>query len=245
MFLLEINRQIDPIARLLGSWICEITFPSILIRIVLAAFFGGVIGIERTTKKHAAGLRTYILVCIGSCIAMMTNQFIVETYQTGDAARFGAQVISGIGFLGAGTIIVTSRSRIKGLTTAAALWACATMGLALGAGFYTLAITAFVVIFVVLTFLPVLENYFTKHTNNYELHIEFDSSDNLKLFIKYIRQRNMKIRSLERNMAYDSSGLSVYTIYICQAREYRLGNHAQVIEDIKQLDYVNYVEEIY
>lgn len=245
MFLLDINRELDPIVSWLGEWLADLNIWSVLIRLVLSTIFGGVIGIERTTKKHAAGLRTYILVCIGSCMAILTNQFIVESYNTGDVGRMAAQVISGIGFLGAGTIIVTSRNRIKGLTTAAALWACASMGLAIGIGFYTLAVTGFAIIFVVLTFLPILENYFTRHTNNYELHIEFESSDNLKLFIKYIRERNMKIKSLERNMAYDSSGLSVYTIYISQEKEFHFGNHSQIIEEIKALDYVNYVEEIY
>lgn len=245
MILSEVVNSIDPICRHLAPWLEEINVWSITIRLLIAGLFGGVIGIERTTKKHAAGLRTYILVCIGACMAMLTNQFIYETYGVGDVARIGAQVISGIGFLGAGTIIVTSRSRIKGLTTAAALWACACMGLAVGIGFYTLAVIGFVIIFTSLTFLPVLENYFTRHTNNYEIHIEFDSSDNLKLFIKYIRERNMKIKSIERNMAYDSSGLSVYTIYISQDKEFHFGNHAQIIEDIRALDYVNYVEEIY
>lgn len=245
MFLFNINRSIDPIVSWLGDWLGDITIESIIIRLILSALFGGIIGIERTTKKHAAGLRTYILVCIGSCMAMLTNQFIVEVYDYGDVGRIGAQVISGIGFLGAGTIIITSRNRIKGLTTAAALWACATMGLAIGIGFYTLAIIGFVVIFGSITFLPFLENYFTKHTSNYELHIEFVSSDNLREFIKYVRERNMKIKSLEKNLAYESSGLSVYTIYLSHEREFHLEDHSAIIEDIRKLDYVNYVEEIY
>ena len=139
---------VDPIVKLVGDWLFEINALSIFIRLFLAALFGGIIGIERTTKKHAAGLRTYILVAIGACMIMLTNLFIVETFETGDIGRMGAQVISGIGFLGAGTIIITSRNRIKGLTTAAALWACAAMGLALGIGFYALALIGFIIIFI-------------------------------------------------------------------------------------------------
>lgn len=236
---------VDPFVKMTGwDWLYEINIYSILVKLVLATIFGGIIGVERTTKKHAAGLRTYMLVCIGSAMAMMINDFLTMQYNTGDASRIGAQVISGIGFLGAGTIIVTSRSRIKGLTTAAALWACAAMGLSIGAGFYTAAIIGFVFIYVILTLLPYLENFINKHTSNFEIHIEFESRDDLKFFIKYIRDNNMKIKSIERNMAYESSGLSVYTIYISGMKEFKFDNHSQVIEDIKNLDYVNYVEEI-
>lgn len=245
MNLFSYMAYIDPLAELIGSWLYEINVISISIRIVLAALFGGIIGIERTTKKHAAGLRTYILVSIGSCMIMLTNLFIVETFGTGDIGRMGAQVISGIGFLGAGTIIITSRNRIKGLTTAAALWACAAMGLALGVGFYTLALIGFVIIFIVLTFLPIIENYFSKHTSNYEIHIEFERSENLREFINYVRERNLKIKALEKNMAYESSGLSVYTIYLSHEKEFKLQSHSEVIEDIRKLSYVHYVEEIY
>lgn len=177
-------------------------------------------------------------------MAMMINEFLLAKYQSGDAARIGAQVISGIGFLGAGTIIVTSRNRIKGLTTAAALWASAAMGLAIGVGYYTISLIAFLIIFVVLTLLPVLENSINRHINNFEIHIEFQKSENLKDFIAYIRKNNMHIKSIERNNAYQSSGLSVYTMYIAGEKEFKYGNHTQVLEEIKNLDYVNYVEEI-
>ena len=245
MFLLDIVKYNDPIVELIGEWLGQLNVWSITIRVFLAAIFGGIIGVERTTKKHAAGLRTYILVCIGSCMIMLINIFIVASYGDGDIGRMGAQVISGIGFLGAGTIIITSRSRIKGLTTAAALWACAAMGLSLGVGFYTLAIIGFIIIFIALTFFPVIENYFSKHTSNYEIHIEFEKSENLREFIKYVRERNLKIKALEKNLAYESSGLSVYTIYLSHEREFKIQSHKDVIEDIKKLDYVHYVEEIY
>lgn len=240
-----LSELIDPFVKMLGwDFLAEINLESIIIRLVLATFFGGVIGIERTTKKHAAGLRTYMLVCIGSAMAMMINEFLNKSSGTGDSARIGAQVISGIGFLGAGTIIITSRNRIKGLTTAAALWASAAMGLSIGAGFYALSIVAFVLIYIILTILPALENFINKHTSNYEIHIEFDSESDLKFFIKFIRDKDMKIKSLEKNSAYESSGLSVYTIYISGKREFKFENHANIIEEIRNLNYVNYVEEI-
>jgi len=235
----------DPFVKMLGwEFLANVSIESIVVRLVLATFFGGVIGIERTTKKHAAGLRTYMLVCIGAAMAMMINEFLILTYGSGDSGRIGAQVISGIGFLGAGTIIITSRNRIKGLTTAAALWASAAMGLSIGAGYYTLSIVAFVLIYIILTILPALENFINKHTSNYEIHIEFDSESDLKFFINFIRDRNMKIKSLEKNAAYESSGLSVYTIYISGKKEFKFEDHSDIIEEIRNLNFVNYVEEI-
>jgi len=183
-------------------------------------------------------------VCIGAAMAMMINEFLILTYGSGDSGRIGAQVISGIGFLGAGIIIITSRNRIKGLTTAAALWASAAMGLSIGAGYYTLSIVAFVLIYIILTILPALENFINKHTSNYEIHIEFDSESDLKFFINFIRDRNMKIKSLEKNTAYESSGLSVYTIYISGKKEFKFEDHSDIIEEIRNLNFVNYVEEI-
>ena len=177
---------IDPFVKLLGESgkiLSDITFASILLRLALAIIFGGWIGIDRATKRHSAGLRTYILVCLGSTIVMLTNQYLYQTFETGDVARLGAQVISGIGFLGAGTILVTSRSQIKGLTTAAGLWACACVGLTIGIGFYTLAIIAFILVAIVISILPKLEQYFTSRSGIYSYHVEFISEENLKPFI--------------------------------------------------------------
>ena len=104
---------------------------------VLAFLCGGLVGLEREYKRRPAGFRTHILICMGAAMTTLTSQYLYleMNYQT-DMARLGAQVVAGIGFIGAGTIIVTRRQRIKGLTTAAGLWATAIIGLALGAGFY-------------------------------------------------------------------------------------------------------------
>ena len=123
------------------DYLRDINMVSIILRLSLAMIFGGIIGFDRGKKKRPAGFRTHILVCIGSALAMITNQYIVQVMgMGGDPTRLGAQVISGIGFLGAGTILVTGRQQVKGLTTAAGLWASACMGLALGIGFYEGAI---------------------------------------------------------------------------------------------------------
>lgn len=246
--MLFIYGLIDPICQNLGKvgeYLAEINVLSIFLRLILACLFGGTIGIERSTKKHAAGLRTYILVCMGSALAMLTNQFAFEAFPGTDGSRIGAQVISGIGFLGVGTIVVTSRNRIKGLTTAAGIWACACIGLSLGAGFYSAAIIATFISMITFTLLPRLENYFVKHTKTYELHIELETRQDLKKLITYLREEQIQVKAVERNAAYESSGLSVYTLNVVLPKTKNKTQENHLIEQLKKLEYVNYVEEIY
>ena len=125
----------------------DMTLLSVFVRMLLAVVCGGIIGVEREYKRRPAGFRTHILICLGATMTTLTSQylFLVMNYYT-DIARLGAQVVAGIGFIGAGTIIVTRRQRVKGLTTAAGLWAVAIVGLAVGGGFYEGAIAATVLI---------------------------------------------------------------------------------------------------
>ncbi len=126
----------------------------ILIRFALAVLLGGIIGVERSGTNHDAGLRTHILVCLGSACVMIVSEALVNDY-SGDIMRIGAQVISGIGFLGAGCILVHGK-RIRGLTTAAGLWATACLGLAIGAGYYFIGISmALLIIAAMLALRPV------------------------------------------------------------------------------------------
>ena len=129
----------------------ELTYSSMLIRLLMAVVIGGILGLERGRKNRPAGLRTYMLVCLASAIVMMTNQYVTQCMGTGDPVRMGAQVISGIGFLGAGSIVVTQRNQIRGITTAAGLWASAAVGLAVGIGFYEVAIAGGLAVFSALT----------------------------------------------------------------------------------------------
>ena len=125
------------------------------IKMLLALLCGGVLGVERGRKKRPAGFRTYMLVCLGATLAMMINDFVWLKYGTGDPTRLGAQVISGIGFLGAGTIITTGHNRVKGLTTAAGLWAAACIGLAIGVGYYEGAIIGTTMIVIIMVLLQI------------------------------------------------------------------------------------------
>lgn len=236
---------VDPIAKLLGLWSQEISVGSIIFRVVLSMVFAFIIGVERSARNHAAGVRTYILVTLGSTIAMLTNQFIFETFGSDDISRLGAQVISGIGFLGAGTIIMTSRSQIRGLTTAAGLWACACMGLAIGIGFYTLSLIAVILIFLVFTILQGVEANLKDLSKSFTIHVELNDTKYLKDLVNFIRKNNLTIQRVELNTAYQASGLAVYTIFLFNKNKgFKNMRHIPFLSSIRDLEYVNYVEEI-
>ena len=150
---------------------------SVCVRLLLAMAFGGTIGFERGIRQRAAGLRTHMLLCVGAASTMLVSQYIYASYGVGDPARLSAQVISGIGFLGAGTIIVTRRNQIKGLTTAATLWATACMGLAVGVGFYECALAMYVILIFILLLVNVVDTKYLKIPTSTALYLvkEFPS----------------------------------------------------------------------
>ena len=161
----------------------EVTLLAVIIRIIVSFLLGGILGLERGLKQRPAGLRTYMLVCLGACMIMLINEYIVQVYGTGDPARMAAQVVSGIGFLGAGTIIVTKRSQIKGLTTAAGLWAAAAVGLATGIGFYEAAIIGALVIFMTLSALSTLDSRMHRKTDHFEAYVELSDQVSLGMLM--------------------------------------------------------------
>lgn len=185
----------------------EITYLSIVLRIIAAFFLGGLLGWEREIKKRAAGLRTYMLVCVGSCMIMLTNQYIYQYFGTGDPVRMGAQVVSGIGFLGAGTIVVTHRSKVTGLTTAAGLWASAAVGLALGIGFYEVAFVGALLIIVILTAVYRLDSRIQKKIRRMDLYAEVDSKISIGKLSRSIRNLGIEIESIQidREYSFDSN----------------------------------------
>lgn len=139
-------------------------YMSLIFRLLLACVLGGLIGYERENMHRPAGFRTHILVCVGSALVMVTSEFIFKRYASQvnlDPTRLGAQVISGIGFLGAGTII-RDGFNVKGLTTAASLWAVSCVGIAAGIGFYEGAIAATILIYITLILLRKIEMVFAK-----------------------------------------------------------------------------------
>lgn len=154
----------------------ELNLVSIIVRLSMAVIFGGIIGFGREVEKRPAGLRTHILVSIGATLAMITNIYVSKNYGGNiDPTRIGAQVISGIGFLGAGTILVTGKNKVKGLTTAAGLWASACMGLAIGVGFYEGAIIGCIFIYAVTAILGKVDRRINNNSRNISLYIIINS----------------------------------------------------------------------
>ncbi|MEG1993397.1 MAG: MgtC/SapB family protein [Oscillospiraceae bacterium] len=169
---------------------------SVTLRLLLGVFLGGIIGMEREKHKRPAGFRTHILVCLGSVMAMLTNQYIFENFGGTDISRMAAQVLSGIGFLGAGTIIITGKYEVTGLTTAASLWACAAMGLAIGIGFYEGAIICCAFIFLVITLLVKLDTKLMSKERHITVRIDIGEKKILTSFIEIINKNNLKIVSI-------------------------------------------------
>ena len=181
---------------LMGS-LRDLNILSVFVRLVLAMLFGGNIGFERGIRQRAAGLRTHMLLCVGASSTMLVSQYIYASYGVGDPARLSAQVISGIGFLGAGTIIVTRRNQIKGLTTAATLWATACMGLAVGVGFYECALIMYVVLIFILLLVNVVDNKYLKIPTSTALYLEVRRDVGLGDAIRFIHEIGWNVRDVK------------------------------------------------
>ena len=165
----------------------EITMFSVALRMTLAVVCGGIIGAEREFKRRPAGFRTHIIICLGACMTTLTSQYmaLVLGYFT-DLARLGAQVIAGVGFIGAGTIIVTKRQRVKGLTTAAGLWCSAIIGLALGGGFYEGGILTTLLIMLAELVFAKWEYKLLNSAPEMNLYIEYQGKGTLEQVLKLL-----------------------------------------------------------
>ena len=215
---------------------------SIIVRLSLAAICGGLIGYDRGRKRRPAGFRTLILVCIGSALVMITNQYIIEVlkYDT-DPTRLGAQVISGIGFLGAGTILITGKQQVKGLTTAAGLWASACMGLAIGIGFYEGALMGCIFILGSMTLLHRFDAYVMSKTKLLELYVELVSVKSINKFFDFARNNNMEITNVEIIKTRSEEEMVGLFVTIKQKEKH---DHMKVLTLFGTLDDVVIVEEI-
>ena len=224
-----------------NQYLHEFHLVSVLFRLVLAMILGGILGMERGRKRRPAGFRTYMTVCIASALVMCTSEYMTNVFNTGDPARLGAQVISGIGFLGAGTIIITSK-QVKGLTTAAGLWASACLGLAVGAGFYAGAITCGIFLLLVFSCMSKLDTRLRKNAKQISFFAEFKSMKALGEFIHMMRDKNYKIYDVEINRSKDTVGDLVGAVFWVDLNA--PADHVQVIADFSSFQEVRYVEEL-
>lgn len=232
----------------------EFTFISVLFRLVLAVILGSFIGFEREKRHLPAGLRTYILVCIGATLTMILAQyeyfFIKESISSGlidssvkiDISRFGAQIINGIGFLAAGTIIISAKQEVKGITTAAGLWASACMGLSLGAGFYECVIFGFFTVLISNKFLAVISKYFVQNSCNMNIYLEFNAVEEIRVILNYIKSKGIKVYDMDLEKGNIKSGQRPNAVILMKLKNKT--NHNLIIADISSLDCINLIDEI-
>ncbi len=220
----------------------EVNTVSIIVRVLLAMILGGSLGLERGIKNRPAGFRTYMLVCVGATLVMSTNQYIYQTFGVSDPTRLGAQVVSGIGFLGAGTIIVTKRNQIKGLTTAAGLWAVACLGLALGIGFYTGAMVGGLAIFSSNTFLHILGDKITKKGLLIDVYLEFNNISHISSFLAFLHKNDMEVKDMSMNKGQIPGDEHVALIVTLENP--RRMSSDKILSLLSESEGVMYIEEI-
>ena len=235
----------DPISALLGAWSADLCGASIVLRIALALVLSAIIGCERSSKRHSAGLRTFMVVSLATTVTMLLDVYLQQR------TRFPLYLLScgaviGVAVVSVRSLLLSARSQIKGLTTAAGLWTCGILGLCTGAGLYTVTILGFLALLYCLTWFPWLERYLKNRSNHFEVHLELISPGYLKNFVSTIRRLGLKIDDIEKNTAYTGSGLSVYSISISissqELKKYK--SHRQIIEALRSLDYIYHIEEM-
>ena len=221
----------------------ELTISSVGLRLVMATLLGSFVGIERANKRYAAGIRTFALVCLGSALATVTGLYFAQmSGGVADISRIPSQLLCGIGFLGAGTIIVTDRRQIKGLTTAAGLWVTAAMGIAIGAGLPGPALICFVLVIITNYFMHYMTRYVENHTRTMELYIELERCTVTQLLDLIKDKCGYKIESMERRSEEPIvEGDIILRIEIDMGKRIK---HSIVINDVMELDGVHYAEEI-
>lgn len=228
----------------INDYLHEFSLPVVIIRLLLATICGGIIGFCRSVKRRGAGFKTHILVCLGAALIMLTGEYIFESVSggTGDVARMAAQVVSGVGFLGAGTIMVTGKNQVKGLTTAAGLWACSGIGLALGIGFYTGGLFATLIVFFVYNYMQKIDEIAYEHSRVYDLYVEFESRKYITPFMSAMKERGFRFLSLELSKSKKNKEEIVNATMSIEVSTRAKG--VDVHQFIEELEGVNSVEEI-
>ena len=220
----------------------ELNMLSICLRILLSLAIGGILGVERGRKNRPAGFRTYVLVCLGAALVMMTNQYIYQTFGTSDPARLGAQVISGIGFLGAGTIMVTGRQQIKGITTAAGMWTAACCGLAIGIGFYEGAIIGGILVFLIMESLEKMDGVIRNRSNSVDVYLEFDGKKSFGSFLAAVRALEFDVYNIQVNKNKYSKSRELSVMLSLQSRKKR--TQGEIMTLIGDIEGVSFIEKL-
>lgn len=213
---------------------------SIIIRLMMAMMMGAVIGYERASKKSTAGLRTFSIVCVASALAMIINEYLVYHYGTGDSARLAAQVISGVGFLGMGSIIMTVRNRVRGLTTAATLWATAILGLSVGAGMIVPSFLAFLTMVFIIIVMSPISKHLEKYNRIITIYMEVDQNAGLQQILEFFTEQNYEVLQLEKHMTSPEGDLMLQMELNLNGKYL----HSDIIYQLSHWDTIHYIEEV-
>ena len=222
-----------------------LSFVSVLLRLALSFILSGIIGIERAQKRHSAGLRTFMLVNLFATVGGIIDLFLMET--KGVTIPFiSVAIIVGLAIISANTLLYSSKSQIKGLTTSFALFSSSFIGLSLGFGLYTLSLIGFVLLLVIINTLPAFERLLKNRSNHFEVQIELKNKLDLPKFLDVSRELGIVIDDLEANPAYLNSGIAAYTVSLTVKSEKlkKYKTHEEIIEALSSLDYINEIHEI-
>lgn len=219
----------------------QFTTFGIFLRLATATLAGLLVGLEREAKNKGAGIKTHVLVCIGSALCMIVGEYVYLQFPDGaDITRIGSSVVSGVGFLGVGTIIVTGNREVRGLTTAAGLWACACIGLAAGAGYIEGVLLTLGFVMFALLVLRYFDKALSRLSKDFDLYVEIDENHNVKHFLHELRRMDVtftNVRFTKSNAPGDGP------IVILSATAPKIAQRELVVEHLRDLEYVRYLED--
>ena len=217
-----------------------ITNQDIIMRLLIALIVGGLTGLERESSHQFAGFRTHILVSVGSCITSITSLslfFQYNSYSNIDPARLSAQVLSGVGFLGAGAILKTSNG-IRGLTTAAGIWATACIGIAVGYGYYILAISAWLFVMITLYILKNIDKMIFKKKQTI-FNIKTDNIEIISSIYEMFQRSQISVKNIEINSDISNIKINLLTVHDRRIVLDEVIKELSKLKNIISIDYLN------
>jgi len=218
----------------------HLTMVSLVIRFFLACLFGGVIGLERGRRQQAAGLRTHMMVCIGAASTMMVGEYMINYCgATGDVLRLSAQVVSGIGFLGAGTILVTKQNGIRGLTTAASLWASACMGIVIGSGFYECALIMIFTMLFVLLIVSSFDIKYVKTSAQLSVFVEMEQGCQFSRILEQVKRQGWNVQEIRE---LDFLNTDLLSVRIDLLSNEQIIKPALCLDELRGYEKIHYIE---
>ena len=236
------------------TYLRQLNLASMMLRIFLAMLMGGLIGLDRERKNRPAGFRTYMLVSLAAASTQILSQYLGLMLQTQwadafaavgqrtDGVRLGAQIVSGVGFIGTGTILLTERQEVKGLTTASCLWASACMGLAIGAGFYECVIVGTILIVLVMELFPLVDDNILATSRNMNFYVEMDSIENLGTVVNCVKERDVRIYDVDIGKVEQNGEQHVRGLFSVKLP--KRGPHTELLARIAMLDGIVAIEEV-